>query len=204
MTAAGPDFFAGMYAGDDDPWDFAGKWYEQRKRALTLAALPAQRYRSGFEPGCAVGLLTAALAERCDALLSSDIAPRAVELTTARVARLPHVRVERRTLPGEWPVGERFDLVVLSELGYYLAPPDWERVLAATLASLAPDGVVLLCHWRHPVPQHIVPAEHVHGAFLDSPALPTRLVHHVEEDFLLDVLAGPGHPSVARAGGLVG
>lgn len=202
MTAPGSDYFDGVYDGADDPWGFADHWYEQRKRALTLAALPSARYRSAFEPACSVGLLSEALAGRCDALLSSDVVERAVQLARGRLAGHAHVRVERRGLPADWPVGETYDLVVLSEFGYYLSSQDWDRVIAATVASLAPDGVVLLCHWRHPAVEHITPAEQVHAAALSSPALPTRLVQHVEEDFLLDVLAGPGHPSVARADGV--
>jgi hypothetical protein len=36
-----PDaYFAQIYTADADPWGFATRWYEQRKYALTLAALP--------------------------------------------------------------------------------------------------------------------------------------------------------------------
>ena len=44
-------YFDGLFAGNDDPWAFRQRWYEQRKRAITLAALPRPRYRSVFEPG---------------------------------------------------------------------------------------------------------------------------------------------------------
>lgn len=54
-----PAYFEAMYAGAVDPWDLAGRWYEQRKYALTLASLPRPRYRAAFEPGCSVGVLTA-------------------------------------------------------------------------------------------------------------------------------------------------
>ncbi|WP_244268864.1 nodulation S family protein, partial [Mycobacterium parascrofulaceum] len=55
-----------MYAGTDDPWALSSRWYEQRKYAITLALLPARRYRHAFEPGCSIGTLTARLARRCD------------------------------------------------------------------------------------------------------------------------------------------
>ena len=42
------DYFAQMYAGSPDPWGFRSRWYEQRKRAVTLAALQQPRYRRGF------------------------------------------------------------------------------------------------------------------------------------------------------------
>ena len=37
------DYFDRMYAGAADPWGFGSRWYEQRKYALTLAALPGRR-----------------------------------------------------------------------------------------------------------------------------------------------------------------
>ena len=80
------DYFARMYGGSDDPWGFRTRWYEERKRAVTLAALDRPRYRRGFEPGCSVGVLTAGLAERCDALLASDVDPTAVVASSHRPA----------------------------------------------------------------------------------------------------------------------
>ncbi len=34
-------YFADLYAGNDDPWAFRTRWYERRKRELTLASLQA-------------------------------------------------------------------------------------------------------------------------------------------------------------------
>ena len=39
MTLPG-DYFDGVYAAGPDPWGFTDRWYEERKRAVTLAALP--------------------------------------------------------------------------------------------------------------------------------------------------------------------
>ncbi|EPN67648.1 methyltransferase, partial [Pseudomonas syringae pv. actinidiae ICMP 19101] len=57
-------YFDELFRNNDDPWAFKQRWYERRKRALTLAALPRERYRAIFEPGCANGELSADLAER--------------------------------------------------------------------------------------------------------------------------------------------
>ena len=42
-----------LFEASDDPWSFKSRWYEARKRALTLAALPKLRYGRAYEPGCA-------------------------------------------------------------------------------------------------------------------------------------------------------
>src|SRR5258708_3601429 len=112
-------YFHELYERGDDPWKLRGGWYEQRKRSLTLALLPRPRYSNAFEPGCANGELTAELAARCDALLAADLNETAVRLARERVAGMPQVRVEQRTVPGEWPTGAGpFDLIVISELAY--------------------------------------------------------------------------------------
>ena len=86
-------YFDAMYADSPDPWSFGDRWYERRKRELTLAALPARRYRRALEPGCSIGLLTAGLAARCDEVLALDTSAGAVRSAREHVTGLPHVRV---------------------------------------------------------------------------------------------------------------
>src|ERR1700722_15704520 len=111
-------YFDEIYASDPDPWQFESSWYEQRKYALTMAALPDLRYRSGFEPGCSIGVLSSLLAERCDHLLSADIVPGVLQRANERCRSLSNVSFELRAIPEEWPAGP-FDLIVLSEIAYY-------------------------------------------------------------------------------------
>ncbi|MCW2495641.1 SAM-dependent methyltransferase [Jatrophihabitans sp.] len=192
-----PGYFDELYAGADDPWGLADRFYERRKRALLLASLPREHFERAFEPGCATGLVTHALAARCDEVLATDVAPRAVELTRRRTAADQNVSVAQACFPDELP-GGTFDLVVLSEVGYYCADLD---ILAAALESiLQPDGVVIGCHWRHDAPDHPHTAEAVHAVL---GAGRHRLASHVEEDFLLEVW-GTAAPSVAQREGIVG
>jgi hypothetical protein len=195
------DYFARMYAGNDDPWGFRTRWYEERKRAVTLAALDRPRYRRAFEPGCSVGVLTAGLAERCDALLASDVDPTAVAAARAAVEAHPHVVVEQRSVPGDWP-DVTFDLVVVSEVGYYLDQRALRTLVDLVGASLEPGGAVLLCHWRHPVADYPLSGDAVHAAFREHAAL-APAVRHEEEDFVLDLLTAGTAPSPARRDGLV-
>ena len=111
-----PEYFQKMFDASDDPWSFRTRWYEKRKRELTLASLPRQRYQRVFEPGCANGELSAMLAERSDSLLCQDINEKAVQLAQHRLSNVPHARVDRGRVPHDWPEGA-FDLIVLSEVG---------------------------------------------------------------------------------------
>ena len=56
----GNDSFEAMYEHNADPWRFETTMYEKRTYALTFAAIPKERYRRAFEPGCANSLLTKA------------------------------------------------------------------------------------------------------------------------------------------------
>jgi SAM-dependent methyltransferase len=196
------DYFDEVYAASRDPWGFDDRWYEQRKYALSVAALPRPRYRSGLEIGCSIGVLTALLGERCDALLALDVAEPAVVEARRRTAHLPGIDVQRRGVPGDWPAG-RFDLVVLSEVGYYFSSEDLGRVVDRICSSLEPGGTLLAVHWRHPVEDYPSSGDAVH-AVLDRDDRLTRTVAHDELDFLLGVYARtpPAAQSVAQQTGL--
>ncbi|MEO9239171.1 MAG: class I SAM-dependent methyltransferase [Jatrophihabitantaceae bacterium] len=188
-----------LYRDDDDPWQLADGFYEKRKRDLLLASLDRTRFRSGFEPGCSIGLLSLQLAQRCDALLASDYHPRAVERARGRLAGLAGVRVQTMLLPDQWPVAHEFDLIVLSELGYFIDRPAWIRFCQQAKASLSPDGTVVACHWRHPFAERRTSTEELHS--LLGEALPGRhAVSLVDEDFLLDLWTGSEASPAQRDG----
>lgn len=196
------EYFQRMYAHSADPWGFRTRWYERRKRDLTLASLTRPRYARAFEPGCSVGALTALLAGRCDALVASDVSESAVAAAAAAVGDAEHVEVRRMRVPHEWPDGS-FDLVVLSEVGYYLDPGDLDDLAHRAVASLDEGGALLACHWRHPVADYPTTGDVVHDVLRARPAL-VPAVAHVEEDFRLDMWTKGPTASVARREGLVG
>ncbi|WP_258374312.1 class I SAM-dependent methyltransferase [Curtobacterium sp. MCBD17_032] len=165
---------------------------------MTLAALPRRRWRSALELGCATGVLTAALTERADVVLGTDIS--AAPLERARL-RAPAARFVQAAMPAEWPSG-RWDLVVVSEVGYYLSPADLDATVDRVLASLDDDGVLLACHWRHPDDDAVSDGDTVDAQLAARWPRPA-LVRHVEDDFVLSVLPGAAVTSVARAEGLV-
>ncbi|GGK39428.1 SAM-dependent methyltransferase [Salinarimonas ramus] len=142
-----PDaYFEGLYARDVDPWRFETSAYERAKYDATLAALERPRYARALEVGCSIGVLTRDLARRCDALVATDVAEAALAKARARCADLRHVVFVRQRAPESWPAGT-FDLVVLSEVLYYLDPAGVDGVAARVRASLEPGGEVVLVHW---------------------------------------------------------
>ncbi|HEY3605029.1 MAG TPA: SAM-dependent methyltransferase [Sporichthyaceae bacterium] len=193
-----PDYFQRMYRADADPWGFRTRWYEQRKYALTLASLPRPRYGAAFEPGCSIGVLTAQLADRCDHLLAMDPVPGALE--AARQTTGFGVETRIGAIPADWPTGS-FDLIVLSEVGYYLEPRELPALATRIVGSLRPGGDLVAVHWRPNVADYPSTGDQVHAALADRPEL-ARLVRHRESDFVLEVFRNGDATSVAQGEGL--
>ena len=177
--------FEARYAADPDPWDFEGSAYERAKYERTLAALGERRYATGFEAGCSIGVFTAMLADRCDELLAVDIAQSAVEATRRARGSRPHVGVERRTLPEQWPAGP-FDLVVCSEILYYWDRPTLEAALPAMADSLAPGGRLVAVHYRPPSSIDPLTGDAVHALLRQRLGL-AHIGSDASDAYLLDV-----------------
>jgi trans-aconitate methyltransferase len=141
-----PDHFDALYAANPDPWNFAASPYERAKYTLTLDAIPKSRSPSALEVGCSIGVLTRLLASRCDSLLAVDAAQAPLVEARRRCADLPGVRFEQMFVPEQWPGGV-FDLILLSEVVYYLSREDVGRLATSVTHSLAPVGSVILVHW---------------------------------------------------------
>jgi SAM-dependent methyltransferase len=193
-----PQSFDAKFEASDDPWQFRSRWYEIRKRALTLACLPSQGYGNAFEPGCANGELSLALAPRCGRLLASDGSERAVALARQRLADCPHVEVRQLWLPAQFPTG-KFDLIVFSEVGYFLSPEALVEFVRKARESLTPGGTVLACHWRRQADDCELNGDDVHEILESELSLP-KAVTYVDEDIHLDVWCEDTRSVAAREG----
>lgn len=160
-----PAYFDHVYQANRDPWNFEASPYEHTKYAATLAALPRPHYAGAFEIGCSLGVLTAQLAPRCGHLLAVDVSEAALAQARARCAALPQVELRQMRVPEEFPA-QQFDLIVLSEVGYYWAEADLARATEQLLAGLKPGGQLLLVHWTPPVHDYPLTGDDVHAFFL--------------------------------------
>lgn len=139
-------YFDALYAADPDPWRFAASAYEREKYATTLRSLPRRRYASALEVGCSIGVLTWKLADRCEALLAIDAASAPLAMARQRCHDRPTVRFDQMLVPEEWPTG-MFDLILLSEVVYYLCRRDVVRLARRVESALAGGGDIVLVHW---------------------------------------------------------
>jgi LmbE family N-acetylglucosaminyl deacetylase len=203
FVTEGRSTFERLHRDHADPWEVAERFYEQRKRALTLAGLPRRRFCRTLEIGCSVGALTRELAAISDSLLALDTSETAVRRTNEALIMDDAASARLATVPRDWPREDGpFDLVVLSETGYFLSADQLDDVVRLILGSLDEDGVLVLCHWRHPIDGWELDGDAVHERVRRQSGLAT-LALHTEEDFLLEVLVPAPAVSVARREGLL-
>jgi protein-L-isoaspartate O-methyltransferase len=160
-----PGYFEDLYNNNSDPWKYEHSDYEAEKYATTIAALDRPRYKNAFEIGGSIGVLTAMLAERCNSLLSIDVSETAQQQARKRCQNLNNVRFQIMQLPQEYP-DEMFDLVVLSEVGYYFCWDDLHQVQKIIIDRLQFEGQLLLVHWTPKAASYPLTGDEVHESFL--------------------------------------
>ena len=187
---SGPPDFDAKYQADPDPWDVGGSPYEQRKRGVVLAGLRRPRYAGAWDPACGTGHLTADLAARCDRVVASDASATAAGLAAERCAGLA-VDVSHRPLP-EAPDDDAFapDLVVLSEVFYYLSDAERAATVAAVDARAAADAELVAVHWDGAPDDAWLSGRGAQTELVAQLVARgwTRRVHHEDDGFLLDTL----------------
>lgn len=185
-----PGYFEHVYTANADPWGFESSPYEAAKYDATVQALPRSHYRKLFEIGCSFGVLTERLAPRCGDLLAVDVVESVLERARERCRRFAHVRIDRMSVPNEFPA-ERFGAIVVSEVGYYWSPRDLERARWSIAERLEPGGHLVLVHWTPVVPDYPLSGDEVHDAFVGEAGRRLGLApidHRREATFRLDVI----------------
>lgn len=157
-------YFEDLYRHNNDPWGYDFHWYEARKRQICLSLLTKPRYPKVLEVGCSNGHLSFHLAQRAEELVCIDVSERAVQLASARLQEFEHVVVENRKIPEDYSI-QKFDLILISEMAYYLSADELHQFIEKLKHSLNDDGEILCCHWRHEIQDFELNAEQVHQAF---------------------------------------
>jgi protein-L-isoaspartate O-methyltransferase len=183
------EYFEKLYARSTDPWNFESSPYELRKYERTLDVLRDRGYERALEVGGSIGVFTAMLAPLCGSLLSIDVSSQAAERARERLAGYPNVTVEVRVVPEQMPSGP-FDLIVASEVLYYLPEETMLDTLRAFERELVPGGRLLAVHWRQETKTYPLQGDEVHKLLLANTRL-ERNTTLVEKEYRLDLLEDP-------------
>jgi cyclopropane fatty-acyl-phospholipid synthase-like methyltransferase len=161
------EFFERKYRAETDPWNFATSPYEQQRYETILRAIDHRRYRRALEPGCSVGVLTYGLASLCDEVEAFDIAPSAAAAAQVRCRGLANVHVTSKAFDGDGIDGQ-FDLIVMSEIGYYFEVAELRRITTSLMSHLLPGGVIVAAHWLGISSDHLLMGDAVHDVLCSA------------------------------------
>ena len=189
MNTLDRKYFDDVYAANEDPWNFETSEYEKAKYAATIAALTKDRYDSAFEIGCSLGVLTKLLTQKCTSILAVDIVEKPLEIARRRLAGIPSVEFRKMSVPAEFP-HENFDLILLSEVGYYLSREDLKELQHKLFDHLRPMGQLLLVHWTPLVHDYPLTGDQVHDSFqvfADDQNRMRNVLSQREEKYRLDL-----------------
>lgn len=137
--------FWDSYFAVEDPWNY-GSPYEQEKYRLQLSLIPDRPVGTALELACAEGRFSVLLAGKVGHLTATDIAEPAVARARARCADRANVDFAVLDLSRD-PLPQDMDLIVCSEVLYYLDDVAELTAVAARLAqALAPGGMLVTAH----------------------------------------------------------
>lgn len=193
-------YFDHLYEQNDDPWGYENRWYEARKRQICLSMLLKPMYQHGLEIGCSNGVFSRLLAKRCHQLTCLDGHAQAVQLAQQKLKDYPHVEVIQQHIPHQFPQG-KYDLIVVSEILYYLTQDELEKTFEFIQDALTSEGLLLCCHWRYPIKGFEFDGDAVHQMLKQK----LKLNHYLscqDADFLVDVWSVETQ-SLAQAEGLI-
>ena len=137
--------FTELYRESPDPWKLSTDPNEVRRVERAMSLLSSSRYDSALELGCGGGHMTGLVAQRASRVVGVDCVDAALRVAGDRCASLLHVRFEKHWLPDSLPKGT-FDLVVLSEIAYYMHEEVLRRFLQLVSDRLRVGGELLLAH----------------------------------------------------------
>jgi len=194
--------FDSLYFFKKDPWNYSTSEYERKKYGETLEAISGKKYNRILEIGCAEGVFTEKLASMAESILGVDISQiaidRAIEDNKYSNIEFQCVNIERTDLFG------KFDLIICSEVLYYLDTPERiSRMMDRLVSLLENRGQILLVNMRllsedesgHPPPiagYPLVGAKTVHGVFQKSDRL-KRVFENKRELYVISLFEKVNH-----------
>jgi SAM-dependent methyltransferase len=138
--------FFDHFFDDGDPFGFDINPEERLKFQKTLEVCGEGPLGRILELGCAVGSFTEILAPRATDVLAVDVSQAAVDQVVRRLRDHPNVRAKAMSIPAEFP-DETFDLVVASDVLYYLSVEELKRCVARIEAALSDGATFVAVHY---------------------------------------------------------
>ncbi|MBB3950355.1 bifunctional PIG-L family deacetylase/class I SAM-dependent methyltransferase [Aureimonas jatrophae] len=147
----GAEHFSRLYRGGRDFWGVRDQPYEVAKREAAAAFLGDWRGARGQELGCGEGFLAARLlgAGAVREMLGIDLDPTIIERANQTHGSLPGARFRQGRMPDDFP-DDPFDLLVVSEMLYFLNEPEIADLVERMSRRARPGARCLLVNYLGP------------------------------------------------------
>lgn len=144
----GADHFSRLYRDGRDFWGVRDRPYEVAKRAAAVAFLQGWRGQRGLELGCGEGFLAARLIEEgtLGTVTGIDLDPGIIDRAWQTHAALSGAAFRQGRMPEDFPP-EPFDLLVVSEMLYFLAEREIADLAARMTRAARPGALCLLVNY---------------------------------------------------------
>ena len=189
--------FERLYRSEEDPWQI-GEATTERYRGYVLQIereKPPGGFESALDLGCGKGAFTANLIRLARSVTGIELSEIAVAKARVSHPSLTFLQGDARRLARMALPAGGYDLVVSSDLIYYLTPREAETFLLEIKRLLAPAGRLFLAAWspggRYHTPESLEEILARHFALLRSETLPSRhawfMARHRWQDLILSV-----------------
>ncbi len=169
--------FNQLYRSMRDPWGATSQRYRYQKQKYQglLSILPNREYDNVLDVGCGLGALARWLTPHARQILGIDISDEAITEARRMSRGLTNVRYLQADIYDFQAQGQVFDLIVLADVLYYLAPLDecTLKLLIEKIARLlSPGGLLLLTnHYFFKIDRASRTTSLLHDFFCRSPWL---------------------------------
>ncbi len=171
--------FEAKFEADADPWDTWQSRYEAVKRDALAKAMGSGTYGRGLELAAGNGSNTPVIARRVRRLLVTDGTRAGAELMRERFAGQSRLTIVQHDAGRRLP-GHRFDLIVISELLYYLEDRAFDVLAGEVARTLTPGGRLVMVHHEQNFADRARQAASVHRDFLSLLTGPMRPVRQIK------------------------
>jgi hypothetical protein len=127
------------------------------------------------------------LSTYCDHILGADCSPKAIDLARQKHAR-HNIDFAVMRAPEALPWGQRFDLIVLSEVLYFFSPRDLGAVADYVSSAANPAASIVLVNFLGPT-EHAASGDQAAAGFIAAAGEWSRPLCQIrEEHFRIDIL----------------
>ncbi|WP_099867229.1 class I SAM-dependent methyltransferase [Pararhizobium haloflavum] len=159
------DGFEDLFRSNPDPWEYESSPFEAHKRKILLNHIGLRCRGRVLELACANGVTTQALLRCALRLTALDSSTTAIAQARARLTDADRLRLIHGELPYGMPK-QQFDLIVVSEIVYYLHRSAYTFLARELLKRLALGGRVVVLHHHVNFTDATVRPEQAHCDFV--------------------------------------